>query len=63
MEDENNKKVITTGQYSDLKRQLICEIGRIIVLVGAICKSGRELNEISRMGIRGYLRTTVNDYF
>jgi hypothetical protein len=63
MEDDNNEKVVTTDQYSDLKRQLICEIGRIIVLAGAIFKSGRELNEISRMGIQGYFRTTVNDYF
>ncbi len=59
--DETDEKVVTTDKQSNLRYQFVCEIGHVIVIAGAILKSGREINEMSRMSIRKYLSTTVSD--
>ncbi len=42
-------------------RQCFCAAGHFIVTSGALLKSAREINEMSRMGMRKYLSTTVSN--
>ena len=63
LEQTRSNLVLTDEQQSDFLSRVFCEIGHVIVVAGAILKSGREINEMSTMGLRKYLGTTVKIYF
>ena len=42
-------------------RIALCAVGRLIVISGALFKAGREIREMTSMGLRNYLSSTVSN--
>ncbi|UJR09267.1 hypothetical protein I4U23_013512 [Adineta vaga] len=57
-EEENDEVATADFEKSESTRRIFCAIGHVIVIAGALFKAGRELREISTMGLRNYLNTT-----
>ena len=56
---KGNKRVVTMVEYPGGVYQIVCTIGHLIVLAGAISKGKSEIREMTNVGIRKYFRTTV----
>jgi hypothetical protein len=52
--------VVTNVEYPGGIHQIVCIVGRLIVLAGAISKGKSEINEMTNVGIRKYFHTTVS---
>ncbi|CAF1417897.1 unnamed protein product [Adineta steineri] len=52
--DEINTKNFNRSRY------MLCSIGHTIVIAGAVLKGGREIKEMSTMGMNNYLKTTAS---
>jgi hypothetical protein len=52
--------VVISAEYQDAVRRIVCTIGRLIVLAGAIFKGRSEIREMANVGIRKYFQTTVS---
>jgi hypothetical protein len=52
--------VVTSVEYPGVVHKMICTIGRLIVLAGAVSKGKSEIKEMTNMGIRKYFQTTVS---
>jgi hypothetical protein len=46
-----------------MTHQVVCTVGRILVLAGAIWKGRGEYNEMNTVGLRKYFQTTVKEIF
>jgi hypothetical protein len=55
--------VVTSVEYPGGVHQIVCTIGRLIVLAGAISKGKSEIREMNNVGIRKYFQTTVSLMF
>lgn len=51
--------VVTSVEYPGGVHQIICTIGHLIVLTGAIIKGKSEVREMINVGIRKYFQATV----
>ncbi len=52
--------MVTSIQYPGGTHQILCVIGHLIVLAGAIYKGRCEIKEMTSVGIRKYFQTTVS---
>lgn len=52
--------MITSILYPGGPHRILCVIGRLIVLAGAIHKGRSEIKEMNNIGIRKYFQTTVS---
>ncbi len=51
---------VTSVEYPGAVHRIMCTIGRLIVLAGAVLKSKSEIREMTNVGIRKYFQTTVS---
>ncbi len=47
-------------EHPDAIRRIVCIIGRLIVLAGAVSQGKSEISEMTNVGIRKYFQTTVS---
>jgi hypothetical protein len=59
IEEEGDDAVITHVESPGMIYQMICTVGRLIVLAGAIWKGRLEYKEMTSLGLRKYFQTTV----
>jgi hypothetical protein len=55
--------VITDIEAPGLIHQVVCTIGRLIVLGGALWKGRGEYKEMTSLGIKKYFQTTVKSIY
>ncbi|CAF0965109.1 unnamed protein product [Rotaria sordida] len=55
---KGKKMVVISVQHPDGIHQIVCIIGRLIVLAGAILKGKSEIREMTNVGIRKYFQAT-----
>jgi hypothetical protein len=59
VEGEGDDAVITNIEDPGRVVEIMCTIGHVIVLAGAVWKGKSEFNEMSSLGLRKYCQTTV----
>jgi hypothetical protein len=59
IEGDGDDAVVTNIEGPGRTQQMICTIGRLFVLAGAIHKGKSEYNEMTSLGFRKYCQTTV----
>ncbi|CAF3028123.1 unnamed protein product [Rotaria sp. Silwood2] len=62
-EDQYNKTATIGVKYLTVSYPWICNIGRVIVLAGALWKGGLEIKEMSSIGLYDYLQDSVSLFF